>query len=623
MKHNIWIIIIIVSLGCMSLYADDAREKVMPQIEVIYPKLNQYVHASDSTFILGNVTVGANLTINGLNVDVHKQGGFIAFLPIEEGEFEFELIARNKFGADTLVWLVTIPEPFKIVPEDSFAILEEFLSPSVYQELTAGDLVEFSFRGTPGCSAMYKIDSLTDWRPMFEVEQKVKIPGSETIFGSEMLLDSTIRTGTYQAGLYMPADTTIDSANLIFRLCCEMEKIELNSLPIDSLLTDSVEIQCLEDTLEQIITLKSYDYPQIVELKDSVQTIRTGPRKGYLSIFQPAGVRFIADGKYSNYVRMKLAPGQPAWAPDTSLIFMPPGTPAPYSEIAYLRTFAGLHYSRVSVYLDMKLPFRVEYDPERNEMILLIYYATSDTDWIRYDPEDDLIEYITWSQPQEGVYKLTIKLNQDHIWGYECDYEGNVLNLDIKKAPAEKLKLENLKIVIDPGHSADPGAIGPTGLTEAEANLKISRELMKKLRDEGAEVAMTRYDDADVGIYDRPQIAVAEDCDIFISVHNNALPDGVNPFTNNGVSTFYYHLHSKRLAEMIQAEMSDKLDLDDYGHYYANFAVTRPTQYLAVLLECTFMILPEEEARLRGDDFAEDCADAIRDAIEDYLDELD
>lgn len=623
MKNNVWIVLAIILIAVSSVTVGDDRAEVGPKIEVIYPKLNQYVHASDSTFILGNVSPKAELTINGFKVEVHEQGGFIAFLPIEEGEFEFLLIARNKYGADTLKWPVTIPEPFKIVPEDSLAILEEFSSPSVYQEVTAGDLVEFSFRGTPGCSAMYKIDSLTDWMPMFEVEQKVRIPGSETIFGSEMMSDSTVKTGTYQAGVYMPSDTTVDSADLIFKLCCEMKKIELNTLLIDSLLTDSVELRCLEDTLAKLITLKKYAYPQIVELKDSVQTIRTGPRKGYLSIFQPAGIRFIADGKYSNYIRLKLAPGQPAWIPDTSLIYLPPGTPAPYSEIAYIRTFAGLHYSRVAVYLDMKLPFRVEYDPDRNEMILLIYYATSDTDWIRYDPEDDLIKYITWSQPQEGVYKLTVKLNQDHIWGYDCDYDGNVLNLDIKKSPAEDLNIKHLKLVIDPGHSTDPGAIGPTGLTEAEANLKISRELMKKLRDKGAKVAMTRYDDADVGIYDRPQIALAEDCDIFISVHNNALPDGVNPFINNGVSTFYYHLHSKKLAEMIQAEMSAKLDLDDYGHYYANFAVTRPTQYLAVLLECTFMILPEEEARLKGDDFAEDCADAVCDAIEDYLDELD
>jgi N-acetylmuramoyl-L-alanine amidase len=271
----------------------------------------------------------------------------------------------------------------------------------------------------------------------------------------------------------------------------------------------------------------------------------------------------------------------------------------------------------------MKLPFRVEYDPDRNEINLLVYYATSDTDWIRYDPEDYLIDYITWSQPQKNVYKLTVKLNQDHIWGYQCDYEGNVLNLDIKKSPADKLRLKDLKIVIDPGHSADPGAIGPTGMTEAEANLKISRELLKKLRDKGTEVVMTRYADEDVPIYDRPKLAVAEDCDIFISVHNNALPDGVNPFVNNGVSTFYYHLHSKKLAEMIQKEMSDELELDDYGHYYANFAVIRPTQYLAVLLECTFMILPEEEAKLKGDKFPEKCADAIVEGIEEFLDYLE
>ena len=129
-----------------------------------------------------------------------------------------------------------------------------------------------------------------------------------------------------------------------------------------------------------------------------------------------------------------------------------------------------------------------------------------------------------------------------------------------------------MKIVIDPGHSSDPGSIGPTGLTEAVANLNISRELAQILRDKGAEVVMVREGNEHVDIYDRPKLAVNENCDMYISVHNNALPDGINPYLNNGTSTYYYHLHSKPLAEAILKRMSERqLQLPEYGSVSRQF----------------------------------------------------
>jgi N-acetylmuramoyl-L-alanine amidase len=589
-----------------------ARGGNAPVIKVIYPHKDQTVSAADSTFILGNVTPGSKLHINKYRIPVHPGGGFIAFLPIEPGDFIFNLKAENKYGKTKLEWPVTIPEPYKTVPPDSFAILDDYMYPGIYQELGAGDLLEMSFRGTPGYKAGFMIPGLTDWREMFERSQNIRVLGSETVFGSENQQDTVLGSGIYRASLYIPADSIVDSALIIYRLC----------RPAVDNPADTTQFECLVDTAKGKLSVRRYEYPQVVEMIDSIQTIRTGPRKGYLSIFQPKGVRFITDGKYNNYVRLRLAPGQPAWVPDSSVEFLPPGTPVPYSEIAYIRTFKLEQITRVAVYLNQKLPFRVEEDPDRKEISLLVYYATSNTDWIRYDTQDDLVKYITWSQTQEGIYRLVIKLDCQQIWGYDAYYEGNVLCLDIKKPPHEDLHLKHLKIVIDPGHSSDPGAVGPTGLTEAEANLKISKALAKILRKKGAEVVMTRTGDEHVELNDRPKIAVREDCDLFISVHNNALPDGVNPFESSGVSTYYYHLHSKPLAEAIQKRMSDELEIGDYGHYYANFAVTRPTQYPAVLVECTFMILPEEEIKLRGEDFPEECAEAIADGIEDFLKEL-
>jgi N-acetylmuramoyl-L-alanine amidase len=250
---------------------------------------------------------------------------------------------------------------------------------------------------------------------------------------------------------------------------------------------------------------------------------------------------------------------------------------------------------------------------------LTIYGVTSNTDWIRYDLTDKVIREIQWAQPEKEVYQLKVYLNLEQQWGYDVFYEGSALILEIKDQPKLKRRLEGLKIAVDPGHSPDPGAVGPTGLEEKVINLEIAKELKKILEKNGAEVILTRSGMDSLTLYDRPKIAIEEKCDILISVHNNALPDGINPFYNNGTSTYYYHPQAFALAKGIQKELVDKLELPDYGIYYGNLVLTRPSQLLAVLVECAFMMIPEQEELLRTEKFQKKCAEAICNGILNFV----
>jgi len=75
------------------------------------------------------------------------------------------------------------------------------------------------------------------------------------------------------------------------------------------------------------------------------------------------------------------------------------------------------------------------------------------------------------------------------------------------------------------------------------------------------------------------------------------------------------------LARGIQKELVKDLQIQDQGLYYANFALTRPYQLLSVLVECAFIIYPQQEELLRSGVFQKKCALGIYQGILNYLKE--
>jgi N-acetylmuramoyl-L-alanine amidase len=359
--------------------------------------------------------------------------------------------------------------------------------------------------------------------------------------------------------------------------------------------------------------------PRIMELTDSMQILRFGPRLGYLTTFQPAGVRAIYRGESDDWVRLRLAPGYSGWVEKAKTRELPPGTPIPSGLISYIRTAARARWTDVILDLGSRLPFKVSADPKQRTLTLEIFGAMTNTDWVRYDPGDELIERIDWNQTDPGVYSLTVQLKQGPLWGYEAGYGDGRFVLSVRRPPDLHRGLRGLTICVDPGHALDPGAIGPTGMPEKAANLAIARALRHELASRGAKVVMTRTEDVQVDLHDRPAIARAAEADIFISVHNNAVPDGINPYHHFGTSSYYYHPFSRDLAAAIQNRLVKAADLPDFGLYHANFAVVRPTQYPAVLAECAFMIIPEHEEKLGQEKYQRRIAKGIARGVEDFI----
>ncbi len=208
-------------------------------------------------------------------------------------------------------------------------------------------------------------------------------------------------------------------------------------------------------------------------------------------------------------------------------------------------------------------------------------------------------------------------------FGYKSYYKNkNELVIEVKNFPKvdPKNPIKSLKITIDPGHGgSEVGVIGCLGDKEKDINLIIAQDLDKLLSQSGANVLMTRNEDCTVSLQDRTAMANNNNSDIFISIHNNALPDSEADSNRSGTGIYYFYPQSKELAKAIQDTMLKELELKDDKVRGKSFAVIRNTQMPAVLIEAGYLIVPEDNAKLITPEFQQKVAEAIKKGLENYL----
>src|SRR5207247_11122889 len=113
----------------------------------------------------------------------------------------------------------------------------------------------------------------------------------------------------------------------------------------------------------------------------------------------------------------------------------------------------------------------------------------------------------------------------------------------------------------------------------------------------GATVWLARTDSSPVDLFPRTRFAEEHDADVLVSIHANALPDGVNPFTNNGTSVYYFHPRSAALARALDRALVVELGVRDLGMGRGDYALVRNPWFPSALPEGMFMMIPEQDAR--------------------------
>jgi N-acetylmuramoyl-L-alanine amidase len=273
-------------------------------------------------------------------------------------------------------------------------------------------------------------------------------------------------------------------------------------------------------------------------------------------------------------------------------------------------------YDYITVSLDEQLPYHSIQQVNPSKVVVDIFGATSNTNWITQLSTTREIKNTYYEQPEDDVFRIIIELNHDQHWGYRIYYEEKNLVIRIKRQP-DKLELENLKVAVDAGHGGDNGGAegGTSRIAEKKYTLLFAKELEKSLLEEKATVFMTREKDTTLSMVERITMLKEQDPDLLISIHlNSSDMDSVQ-----GVGTFYRYIGFRPLTLFILKSMQ-KLGLKEYGNTGSfNFSLNGPTDYPNCLVEVAFLSNKEDEKRILDPEFHKAVAQKIVAGIKDWL----
>lgn len=528
-------------------------------IYVAYPP-DKHTVAFDHVLLEGSVRPGATLTLNGQPVEVGEGGLFIEWVPLKPGENVLALesaqggtVSRQEVRVTSappqvLTGAAQIAAPSLLPVADRVA----YVQPQNL-EMRA---VPVAFTGTPGGTAAFRVGDLGPF-PMTETAP-----------------------GRYEGTFLLPE--------------------RLSAAPVTYTLTGTDGTTATASSPGKLSVTGTG--PRVAEVTATIPgrglqagtfVWRNGAGRNYV-VFPRPGALAVVGGEEGNTYTVQASGTLTLNAPKSTLTLRPEGTPLPRAIFTNIDVKAGATHSEVKLNLPSRVPFTVEQgvSGSASSLDLRLFNSIADVDYIVSDFPNGTVRDVRWTQESDGVARVRVDLN-GMPWGYDATYEGTNLVLRVRNAPAldARAPLRGRIIVVDPGHGGDEfGGAGPLRVPEKNLTLPIALRVAELLRGKGATVVLTREADVTVPIYNRPLLAESSNADLLVSVHANALPDGVDPRTKRGSGVYYYQPQARALADALQASLVAGLpEVGNDGVHYQNLALARPTTQLSVLVETAFL----------------------------------
>jgi N-acetylmuramoyl-L-alanine amidase len=572
-----WNILIFILLFGGNLFSQNAQ---VPFIKLVQPfKITSPV-SSSRQFIIGSTCKTCKLTINDSLVKVYPTGAFAYELNLLPGDTSFLIKAEgtDKVTTKKISYSYTLPKPAE--PVTTFDI-ENF------QTYPEGSLVL-----VPGDKVKFKVKALT----------KCVVKAMDKITLYEMPLTQTNgMPGIYQ-GEYIIKEADSFSAKKIFVS-----------------ITDSAGNRKEKATVNTISTLSSLASDiaitkgRLAHLEYGLGDDRLGGAKiGYLD----SNIVLKIIGKVGFHYKVQLAKSLTAYIPDDQVTLLPKGSFSPESLTAKWNVYGDENFDYVKIGLFAKLPYQSFQLINPSKIVVDIFGATNNTNWINQLENVQEITDVAYEQLADEIFRITIQLKHAQHWGHMIYYSGNNLVIKVRRQPVN-LSLSKLTIAVDAGHGGtNNGAVGATGVYEKDITLALALKLQIALEKEGAKVIMTRteetfFDNKERILFYRDSLP-----DLLLSLHLNSSED---PFRTSGTSTFYRYPGFRNLSLDIYNRML-QLGLKEYGNNASfNFMLNSPTEYPNALIETLFLSNLEEEANILNPVYQQQMVDKIVAGVKDFL----
>jgi len=367
--------------------------------------------------------------------------------------------------------------------------------------------------------------------------------------------------------------------------------------------------------------------------KDAVP-VRTGPGIEFDRICHvDRGIRFLITGALSGWSKVELSPSLSGWVKNDELRRLTGGERPSSPKINRIKVASFTDKTRVSFELSERGAFQIKQRLASPYLEVRFFGATCALFEVLYDQKDTFVSEVLLNQEEDFLAEAEIFFHFPPQWGFDTCWEKNTLFLDIKHPPAfsssQDRPLSGLTVILDPGHGGkDFGAVGVLGMKEKDANIDIASDLTMLLAGAGAQVVLTRSGDDELLPHECPaveelgaRVKVGEKnagC-LFVSIHNNALPDVQQARRAKGTYVYFSNPASHDLASCVVQALAPAIGEETFAAAWRSFHVTRQTLMPAILVEVVFISNPAEEKKLANPSFRRAAARGINRGILDYI----
>jgi N-acetylmuramoyl-L-alanine amidase len=329
----------------------------------------------------------------------------------------------------------------------------------------------------------------------------------------------------------------------------------------------------------------------------------------------------VVDSLNGDYI-VQLSDNHKAFIPKENIIWAEVRNERLYNLSGSFKVYGDDQYDYVNINLQEKLPYRSIMQISPSRIVVDIFGATSNTNWVTQLNTVNEIRNTWYEQTEDDVLRVFIELKHEQHWGHRVYYDtiGNKLIVKVKHPPTVK-DIRKLHIAIDAGHGGTNS--GATGLNskvlEKDYTLLMAKELEKQLRKAGNKnIFMTRTTDTTLDMPERILALREQAPDILISIHlNSSSKDSIQ-----GTSTYYRYIGFRPLSQAILSSMLE-LNLKEYGNIgHFNFALSGPTEYPNSLVEVAFLSNAADEKKIIDPKFHKLVAKKIIEGTKDWLKNL-